>query len=36
MENFYRAYDDDKIIEALNTVAKQDTDKNNFDNYRLS
>ena len=36
MENFYRAYNDDKIIEALNTIAHQEKNKNNFDNYRLS
>ena len=36
MDNFYRAYDNDKIIEALNTVAYQEDNKNNFDNYRLS
>ena len=36
MDNFYRAYDTDKIIEALNTVAYQKNNKNNFDNYKLS
>jgi hypothetical protein len=37
MENFYRAYNDDKIVEALNTIAFQDNNNNNNNQeYRIS
>ena len=33
-ENFIRAFDDDKVVEALNTIAS--TDNNNTDSYTLA
>jgi hypothetical protein len=35
-ENFIRVYDDDKVVEALNTIAYQDSKPVSIDEYRLS
>ena len=35
-ENFFKTYNDDNIIKALNTVAYQGQENNDYENYRLA
>ena len=36
MDNFYRVFNDDNIVKALNTIAHQDKKISNNQEYRIS